>query len=817
MCRFEFVGRGLLYWQRKNCPVERRHFSRMLHEILLSLSGQPSPLFSTQKGENAVTQDDFPLLSPPEKALLTSVAHLSRLHVQLRKYASNISSASPSVICRSVSTAIVGTHLGEFQKKILEVERAILAEDSEYVGGYGIVPLSTIVGEFAPWTRRMEWLWAVIRFIQPERKTTQLLHDSTGAALMDHLRTEAQTGYLDIKEMALQLATVAEMAWMKQLSMWLLYGNLPIYGKEDFFIQEDTENENGEAQFSINVRLLPNFVTAQTAGSILFIGKSLNHIRAKRKTSIAGTSTAPVTLYREHIEQLAGLKSPISPSKLTTAVDSIRLSLSQSTLSKLLPLPKILEILTLLHNFLLLGRGEFAVALVAHADSRIEESRRRGPSATRPLEKPGVLPIKEGDVTAALVEAWAELFSLQKEEDPADEELELARDLLCLSVSSRKSGRPMTPAQTPNSISNISKVSFEDLLFPTPTNLTAHIRAPLDLFISSSDIVIYSKIHSYLLGIRRAQIRLGDLWKRTPLRRNHPTPWGPPRSNSIFGQAKLKARRDRDNVRVRQMRHIWATGSACLFMLSEIGGFFQGDVVNESWHHLRQWIEGCSSSTASAPGSRPGTASSSKSHHSSKTVSPDHMPTRDFSESGQQTMGRHDPEALTVAHRRHLSSLVHSLFLTELPFTNTMRGLLTRIDHFVALVIRLETIQRNMDLETDEGVEDALVDYAHEEREVWEELRATRNDVEAGIKNLIGSLRDIDDSRSGEGQGSIELATNFGQMWPGSRQDDRESPGFSHYMPHKAPGVDRLLMKLDFGSLRSGFGPETTAGFAGMP
>ncbi|KAJ5431205.1 Spc97/Spc98 [Penicillium cf. griseofulvum] len=784
----------------------------MLHEILLSLSGQPSPLFNTQKGENAVTQNDFPLLSPPEKALLASVAHLSQLHAQLRKHASDISSANPSVICRSVSTAIVGTHLGEFQKKILEVERAILAEDSGYVGGYGIVPLSTIVGEFAPWTRRMEWLWAVIRFIQPDSISTEPLRGSTGAALMDHLRTEAQTGYLDIKEMALQLAKSAERAWMKQLSMWLLYGKLPIYGKEDFFIQEDTEKENDEAQFSINARLLPKFVTAQTAGSILFIGKSLNHIRAERKTSIAGNSTTPVTLYREHIEQLEGLKPPISPSKLTTAVDCIRLSLSQSTLSKLLPLPKILEILTLLHNFLLLGRGEFAVALVAHADSRIEESRRRSPSATRPLGKLDVLAIKEGEVTAALAEAWAELFSLQKEEDPADEELELARELLCLSISGRKNGRPMTPAQTPNLISKISKVSFDDLLFPMATNLAAHIRAPLDLFISSSDIVIYSKIHSYLLGIRRAQIRLGDLWKRTPLRRNYPTPWGPPRSSSVFGQAKLKERRDRDNTRVHQMRHIWATASACLFMLSEIGGFFQGDVVNESWQHLRQWIEGCSSSTTSAPGSRPGTASSSKSYHTSKIVPPDRMCTGGSSESGQQTMGRHDPEALTVAHRRHLSSLVQSLFLTELPFTNALRGLLTNIDRFVALVIRLETIQRNMDLETDEGVEDALVDYAHEEREVWEELRATRNDVEAGIKNLIGSLRDIDDSRSGEG-----LATTFGQIWPGSRQDDSTSPGFSHYVPHKAAGVDRLLMKLDFGSLRSGFGPEKFVGSAGMP
>lgn len=146
-----------------------------------------------------------------------------------------------------------------------------------------------------------------------------------------------------------------------------------------------------------------------------------------------------------------------------------------------------------------------------------------------------------------------------------------------------------------------------------------------------------------------------------------------------------------------------------------------------------------------------------------------------------------------------------------------MRGLLTNIDRFVALVIRLETIQRNMDLETDEGVEDALVDYAQEERDVWEELRTTRNDVETGIKNLVGTLRDIDDSRSGEGKGPVELATNFGHMWPGSRHvDDSTSPGFSHYVPHKAAGVDRLLMKLDFGSLRSGFGHETNVGFAGM-
>lgn len=762
----------------------------MLHEILLSLSGQPSPLFSPPQGKDALAQDDLALLSPPEKALLGSVAHISQLHAQLRYHTSQISSSHGSVICCSVSTTIATAQLGEFQKKILEVEKAILAEDSGFVGGYGIVPLSTLVGEFAPWTRRMEWLWEIAKFILPEKPTAGRSYGCSGAGLIDHLRAETQTGYLDIKEMAIQLVTAAEMAWMKQLSMWLLYGNLPMYGKEDFFIHED-EAEDDDSQFSMKPDLRPNFVSVQTAGSILFIGKSLNHIRAKKKTP-GRISTAPVTLYQEHIEQLAGLKSPISASKLSTAVDWIRLSLSQSTLSKLLPLPKILEMLELLHNFLLLGRGEFAVALVAHADSRMEESRRRGGRGQAPGALQSYL-VKEGDVMTALAQAWAELFSLQKEEDPADEELELARELLRLSISERKSGRATTPSQGLGVVPEISTVSFEDLLFPTPTSLTAQVRAPLDLFLSSSDIAIYSKIHSYLLGIRRAQIRLGDLWKRTSLRRNHPSPWGPPRSNSAFGQNKLKESRERDNARIRHMRPVWATGSACLFVLSEIGTFFQGEVVHESWQHLREWVQGIPEST-SAPGSRPGTASSSKPPRNPRAATPDRTSSRPSSQSGP-TLVRHDPEALTVAHRRHLSSLVKSLFLTEVSFTSALRALLTGVDLFVALTIRLETIQRNMDLETDEGVVDALVDYAQEEQEVWQELRVTSDNVQSGMKDLVASLREIDDSRSG-GE-SLGTATT-GQSGTGPST----GPGFRHYVPRQPAGVDRLLMKLDFGSLR---------------
>ena len=102
----------------------------MLHEILLSLSGQPSPLFETHAEEDAVSEDAFPLLSPPEKALLASLARLSRLHAKLRAHTALISASHHSVICRAASTAINTQHLGDFQRKVLEVEKSILVEDS---------------------------------------------------------------------------------------------------------------------------------------------------------------------------------------------------------------------------------------------------------------------------------------------------------------------------------------------------------------------------------------------------------------------------------------------------------------------------------------------------------------------------------------------------------------------------------------------------------------------------------------------------------------------------------------------------------------
>ncbi|ODH49041.1 hypothetical protein GX48_04866 [Paracoccidioides brasiliensis] len=780
----------------------------MLHEILLALSGHQSPLFDQKKGGPA--QDGVPFLSPAELALLQPIAELCRLHTLLRKHTSQISSSHTSTICRAVSTNISTMQLGKFQKQILEVETAILANDARYVGGHGIVPLSTIRSEFLPWVARLQWLWKITQFMSPDadedapgRKPAERV--CTGASLIDHLRRESHTGYLDLEDMALQLINAAETAFMRQLSMFILYGQLPAFGRGDFFIQECPsaayEKPTNTTDFDIRTNLMPKFVSPSTANSILFIGKSLNHIRAQGKFSAGDesiSSLSKLTLHGDYLDHLSAVSSPISPAALTSAISKIRVTLSQTALSELLPLPKIVDIISLLHDFLLLGRGEFAMGLVTFADELVRgrhrkaELLRSGKDSGYLLES---LAVKEGEVMAVLSQTWAELYLQQNEEDPVDDELDLAKEILRLSVKDLNDNQwPETTkevAATSSSIS-VSEVSFNNALFGTPTTLSLDVQPPLDLFLSQGDMGLYSKVHAYLLAIRRGQIHLSNLWKLSFLRRTHPAP---PLANKRGGQARCRSNRERAHTRAAAIRPIWITASRALFILSELTGYMQGEVISNSWQHLKQWLDDVLPTPSRS--SRPGTAVSSASRPDNIATSFRRSSQGEPPTQSETNQSRHDPEAITAAHRAHLTSIIQSIFITDIPFTRTLRSLLTAIDHLIAMISRLEPVQQSLDLETDEGVVDSLADYAGEERRIMHDLRAARVEVDSGLTELISRLRDIDDNRFGDdGKRPFDLGNNGGDNISGGEWMFGE--GTNAYVPFKPAGVDQLLMKLDF-------------------
>ena len=80
----------------------------------------------------------------------------------------------------------------------------------------------------------MEWFLEVVEYMM---KGTGAEKKCTGSMVIDRLCESMQTGYMDIEEAALSLVKVAETAWLKQVSAWILYGRLPSFGREDFFVQ----------------------------------------------------------------------------------------------------------------------------------------------------------------------------------------------------------------------------------------------------------------------------------------------------------------------------------------------------------------------------------------------------------------------------------------------------------------------------------------------------------------------------------------------------------------------------------------------------
>lgn len=709
----------------------------MNHELLLALSGHPSPLFpstleSHQRHDGAKHVDDgFPLTSSSETALLESVGSLALLHRQTRTHTQRIVSEHPSTICRAVASALLHTHLVRFQKKVLDVENHILNKDASIVGAYNIVPLSAVVGEFGHWRRRMVWYWKVASYIQgPGRSSSG--SRSTGAALIDYLRAESQTGFPDVEVASNELAAVAEKAWLKQLSAWLLYGQLPSHGASDFFVNlHESSEAEGLQIYGTDNSLLPNFVSRHTAASLLFVGKTLHQVKRHRQ----GTSVAVIgagedaILLADHLNILSSLNVPLVPSVFSTAIASIRSSLSQKVLQKLLPIEDIKIALSTFQDFFLLGRGDFATTLIAEAQKQL--SARRGDLGSLRQDDParnlrGVM-IKEGEVSETLTRTWKSMTATQVE-DVDDVVLEFARENLHLEISNTTASRSSTSEGLNADVLLATNVVFNDMLFPVPTSLALHIPQPVDLFVSRSDVAHYARITSYLLALRQSHMRLSDLWRLSAVRRDDPkASW---------------ALRQRVRSREVAMRKLWATCSAAVFLLSEMTAYLEGEVIKGSWQHFLQWTTKGASGTP------------------------------------------HDPEALSSAHRLFISTLMHVLLLNDEKFTRILRTLLGNIDYLIAHFLRLQQLQRSMDLDLESGITSSHA--GRDEQHVTLELDRSRKRVDSGMKDLLARLRELDYERLGDAAfRGLQLS-----------DDSKDAQGFE---PWRGGGIERLLMKLDFG------------------
>lgn len=771
----------------------------MHQEILLALSGHPSSLLypSADRSEDRKLQD---LLSPAETTLLQTLARdLGEKHKSIRERASRISSTHGSIICRAVSTAIVSTHLANFQQKILEVERDILEGNPSLVGAYNVVPLSSLVGAFDGWDRRLHWLWCLVEFIQPDWANIKENGEvgqrpCTADKILGRLRESTQTGHPDIEPIALHLTKIAEGAWLKQVSAWVLYGRLPLVGN-DFFIVEETKTGKGDVdatdQYSVKASLVPAFVTPPTADSILFIGRSINLIRNKRSMMAHGFA-AGISPELEglpaHLAHLASLAFPINSSSFSAAISAIRLSLSRNALQKLLPQSRVLGLLRILKDFFLLERGEFAVALVSAADEGLASRQHR--SLDEPLlEGLENVVTQEGEVSAILARTWTTLSSLQgADDDESGESLGLARELLRLKINNNDTAAD-SKGQT---ASATAEPRFDCFLHPTPTSLSLHIPSPLHLVLSASNVETYSRIHAYLLAVRRGHLRLSQLSLLSALRREHPSPITQiqlPHHERIEILANM---RERATSRSKNMRPIWAAIGSATFLLAELSEYLQGKIIRSSWQKFHRWLN--------PPSSRPPTPFSTSSSISSST-----SPTSSAAQFSSSTP-THDPETLSLAHRAYLSALTRHLLLPHTGFTSALSLLLKSTEHSCGLMTAISTVQRGLDLETDHGVQSAFTNYAVEEAKLLLELLAAARDLRRRVSGVVAALRDVDRARRktvgglipGLLPGAKKQVREVAEEQKEAEDDEAGEDEDGRFVPWKGLGVESLLLELDW-------------------
>jgi hypothetical protein len=675
------------------------------------------------------------------------------------------------MVCRAVSSSIADHHLNKFLDKIIEVETCILKKDAGYVGAYDIVPLSTIVSEFAPWTRRLEWLSMVAKHLDGSSKGGHAHRQSSAADVLNVLERETRTGYSDVQDMAVALLIVAQRAWMRAASLWILYGKLPTAGSEDFCVKTNPRPSSNIDTFLIEPSLVPKCVSSTAASALLSTGSALNQLRSQRLTldvSVKGSHDPSLTLLPGHLRLLESLQYPLNPSLLENVFLAVNRSVSQNALSQILPQNVVMQLLEVILRYVLLDHGEFVIFLVAQADDRVT-NRQQSQTAARPVRKVGRLDdlsIKESEVNAILNKTMAELAALQTGADIEDDVFNVARTLLSMKTVSEHDLSQMVST-----------------ILPTPTLLfvTLPATSPLHMFLSSEDIRSYALLNGYLLSIRRAGIHLSALWKLSSHRRTVPSSTAPPSREPRARQASFAARRQRDAWRTKKTRRHWTCASKALFMINELEAYLQGEVIQSSWSHFRKWITGEDrGGLSSARSSRPGTASSSG--RTKMTDLSDGM--SEGADSSRHSTS--DPRAWAEGHQAYLRALKGALFFDNDGFRGTLKELLNQIDHFIALFSRLQAVWEGLDLQEDDGVVDAFSNHAQEEREVFAEMDRTREAIEATLIEIVGKIREVEKDKRG--------TTAMDAMTEGLNGVDFNGTKF---VPWQVKTVDRLVMKLD--------------------
>ncbi|KAF9910463.1 Gamma-tubulin complex component 4 [Linnemannia zychae] len=790
----------------------------MLHELLITLSGYPGDIFRPFPKEPEIATTfaitDFPLLHPAEKEGLNRLAQLGFYFRAFNTFITSCRSSSqqcrrqpngeaddtpapPGLYLRAMANAL-DRKLQSYRQVIVQTEAAILSGEDN-LGG--IVPLSTISGRFAPFQLVFPTIAKLLSDIQTAALTEA---PYTGGRLIDLLQDRSASGVPIQKEWLTELLQGCCAVMLRQITSWVIYGQIQDPFGEFFIVQLESSRAAGEAGqggryssgsfsrpraatftgqatmthstglaasvtssssnrwqtgYGLDEQMIPFIIPTTLAHAMLFIGKSIATVhQAKPKPT-----PIPQSITQRHLELLLPLVSThtgrrdtesvsdevLNLNLLTAIIHQIRKDIANHLWVVVQVGEKVVRTLESFRRYFLLCDGEFGLGLIAS----LEEFKRNR------LSRMGQFITGTASSVAIRDHDLGGLLKKATQDTPAQDDVALASFEFRIVKSEQK--------QTTSEQDQSSTMGrFDDQLLGIPVRLVYTLSWPLDLFLTAEDIDQYSDVFAFLMTIRKSQVRLQQAWieiKSLTQRLTNRRRGGDARA---YGRRIRGTETDERNAEqeAEMLKHIAAFRSNMVFVVDCLWTYIQMDVIGPTYDSLLESIA---------------THESNRKSSSAQSTTPATATPQSF-------------DSIHSSHAEALYEIRRACLLTSRSLSTSVKSILLRTEAFCGIIGRRAAGQDGFQAGLGEELDDSMwqdwTDIIRLNQSFREDTEKLFTDLSTASK--AGSIGDGPVlKRSVSGLGS-SLLGNGPQSFDVIRQ------------------VDRLLLRLEYSKSKWFSGPS---------
>ncbi|KAJ3403857.1 Gamma-tubulin complex component 4 [Chytriomyces hyalinus] len=542
-------------------------------------------------------------------------------------------------IARAVAHRVSKNLLAPYSQTISKLE-------TDSLQGHKNIPLAVYSDAVQPFAALFPSLRVLLQRIR-----SKALH---GTAINAHLYSLVHsTGAPNLRILWSHLLHAANAVLARFLIVWMVHGRL-LDSHNEFFIASikataaNTSKGRWSSEYALVPEMIPQFVPASVATDILFVGKAVSAIRESpsRKDSIIDvlieSSTAELAFLAPNADQ--NVPSDFKPLEFHIAVKKIKKLVARVLWDVVVVEENLLLHLEACRNYFLMGRGDFYVSFIEESDKMTIQAAARLSSVT------------EQDLTL-LVKRVSHLVGAQTAgsfADGKDKDDDLLKHLRFKKVAVGEA--------------NIHESQYAGAFLGIPIRLEYAVKWPLDLVFTEKDMEKYNEIFTFLVFLKRTQMRLQRLWSST----------------KSLGVQRMESNSN--------LEYVWAVRHRMMFFVDSVWSYIQMDVLAAEYHKLLQIItqpsknESKRGDTAVSPDPSLEAAVDSISLSSN-----DPQPAAQHPNASSASTSGADFEDILTAHSEYLDACLAGCFMNgsmKKFVGGTLRTALGACDAFVGIVER---------------------------------------------------------------------------------------------------------------------------------